>query len=128
MKSADCIDAGQDFSQSPSQQTYPLSFGQEALWFQSLLNPQSPASNIGGSFELEGELDVAALEKAITRVIARHDTLRTTIRVEDGQVVQRVSTESTFSLPLIDLSGAAADTQAQALAHLSGTANATVFS
>src|SRR5215472_7020712 len=128
MKSADCIDAGQDFSQSPSQQTYPLSFGQEALWFQSLLNPQSPASNIGGSFELEGELDVAALEMAITHVIARHDTLRTTISVEGGLVVQKVSPEPRFTLPLVDLSGADADTQAQALAHLSRTALETVFS
>ncbi len=128
MKTATFIDTEQGVAKSPSETIYPLSFGQEALWFQSLLNPLSPASNISGSFELEGELDVAVLEKAITQVMARHDTLRTTICMMDGQVIQKVSPEPRFNLPLIDLSGADAATQTQVLAHHSRTALETVFS
>lgn len=128
MKTTTCIDTEQGFSENPRWSTYPLSFGQEALWVQSLLTPDSPASNINGSFELQGELDVAALKKAITQVIARHDTLRTTICMEDGQVVQKVSLEPRFSLPVIDLSGADTETQALFLAHQSRTALSTVFS
>jgi amino acid adenylation domain-containing protein len=121
-------DSEQSSPRNTSQQTYPLSFGQEALWIQYLLTPHSPASNIGGSFELEGELDFTSLQQAISHVIARHDSLRTTFCTENGFVVQKISPEPKFDLPLIDLSGTDADTQAKTLTALSDAAIATVFS
>ncbi|HEX8903564.1 MAG TPA: amino acid adenylation domain-containing protein, partial [Longimicrobiaceae bacterium] len=50
----------------------PLSFAQERLWFLDRLQPGSTAYNISLALRLEGELDAAALERAVGEVVRRH--------------------------------------------------------
>ena len=50
-----------------------------------------------------GVLDPEALGKAFNYIIARHDVLRTTIVLVDGNPVQRVVDRRTIEVPLIDL-------------------------
>ena len=56
-----------------------------------------------------GELDRAALRRALDRIVARHEALRTTFAVVDGEPVQRIAPaeESPFHLVEHDLRGAA---------------------
>ncbi|MGJ6963146.1 amino acid adenylation domain-containing protein [Streptosporangium sp. G11] len=64
----------------------PLSFGQERLWFMDQFAPGTAAYTIPMTLRLRGPLDVAALERAIGAVVARHESLRTRFPAdEDGR-------------------------------------------
>lgn len=73
---------------------YPLSWGQQALWFLQELAPSSAAYNIASAARIRGRLEVAALERAFQSLVDRHRCLRTGFAVIQGQVVQRVSEQA----------------------------------
>ncbi|OWA08457.1 non-ribosomal peptide synthetase [Streptomyces sp. CS227] len=68
----------------------PASFAQRRLWFLEEYSPGGTAYNSGLALRLTGALDVAALERAVARVVARHEALRTTFEAVDGRVTQVV--------------------------------------
>ena len=86
---------------------FPASFGQEQLWYLHELAPTSTAYNIAFAFELRGDLDLAALEKALGGLVQRHDALRTGFAVVDEQLRQIVHAEIPFRLEAEDLSACA---------------------
>jgi NRPS condensation-like uncharacterized protein len=53
---------------------------------------------------LGAEVNVAALEQALNEIIRRHEALRTTFSLVDGQPVQVVAPSLIIELPLLDLS------------------------
>jgi len=81
-----------------------LSYGQEQLLFLDQLAPGEPTYNIPVVRRLRGELDVAALQAALTVVVARHAVLRTTFRAVDGEPFQTVSPAVNVPLPVDDQS------------------------
>lgn len=58
-------------------QTWPLSTGQERLWFLQRFNPDDSAYHITWPVRLRGPIDEAGLAAAFTAIAARHETLRT---------------------------------------------------
>ncbi len=57
------------------------------MWISAQMRPDASAANNGTNIvEIEGELDVAALQRAITEVVKRHEALRSTFS-EDGSKV-----------------------------------------
>lgn len=72
--------------------SYPLTYAQESLYFLEQLTNGQPVYNMPQAFRLRGELNVAALEKALRILIARHDALRMRI-VEISQAPQQVPAE-----------------------------------
>jgi hypothetical protein len=83
----------------------PLSFAQERLWFLDQLEPGSPFYNVATALRLKGNLDVRALEFSISEIIRRHEVLRTTFPVMNGEPVQAISPATSFKLPVVDLRG-----------------------
>jgi amino acid adenylation domain-containing protein len=81
----------------------PLSLAQERLWFLDQLEPGSPVYNLPAPLLLAGDLDARALRRAFTRVVARHEALRTTFTIEAGRPVQCVQPASSLPLPRVDL-------------------------
>jgi amino acid adenylation domain-containing protein len=69
---------------------YPLSFGQQALWFLHQLSPSSPAYNIVNAVRLYGELDIAALQRTFQILVERHPCLRTTFSADQGKATQHI--------------------------------------
>ncbi len=69
---------------------YPLSFGQQRLWFIEQLNPGSAAYNIPFAGRLRGHLNPGFLERGLREVARRHEVLRTRFLLQDGQPVQVV--------------------------------------
>jgi amino acid adenylation domain-containing protein len=82
----------------------PLSFAQQRLWLLDRIEPGSAAYNMPSPVRLSGELDVVALAGALSEIVRRHGTLRTTFQAVDGVPAQVVSPPAAFLLPLVDLS------------------------
>src|SRR5262245_40472762 len=84
----------------PKEFTAPLSFAQEQLWFLDQMDPGRSTYNLPLALHLRGPLDVAALRTAVTGLVRRHETLRTTIQERDGVGVQVVAPPPVDELPL----------------------------
>ncbi|MEH2222132.1 condensation domain-containing protein [Nostoc sp.] len=89
--------------QSRKSNLFPLSFAQQRLWFIDQLQPGNSAYNISQPMRLIGCLNVAALEQSFHEVVRRHEVLRTTFTVVDGQPLQVIATSLSFKLVVIDL-------------------------
>ncbi|GCE07390.1 non-ribosomal peptide synthetase [Dictyobacter aurantiacus] len=82
----------------------PLSFEQQRLWFTDQLAPGNAAYNSPLALRLLGELDSAALHRALKEIVRRHEVLRTSFGVhEDGQPVQLINPDVELPLPINDL-------------------------
>lgn len=80
----------------------PLSLAQSRLWFLTQLDA-AIAYNIPLAFELQGEIQVEALEHSLSEMVRRHEALRTTFPIVDGTAVQRILPPQSVQLPIIDL-------------------------
>jgi aspartate racemase len=81
----------------------PLSFEQEQLWRAAQWAPGAPIDAEFITVSMTGPLDVDALERSFGEIIKRHDIVRTTFPVVDGQPVQVIHPRLTFTLPVVDL-------------------------
>lgn len=86
------------------QERLPLSFGQQRFWFLQQMEPQSSVYHINDSLLIE-DLDVAVLERALTEMVRRHEILRTTVQVVDGEPAQVIGPAEPVTVPVIDLRG-----------------------
>lgn len=100
------------------EQALPLSFAQERLWFMDQLEPGNSAYNEPGMVVLDGQLDRTALQASLDQVIERHEVLRSTFPIEQGQPIQQISAELTLDIPLIDLQDLPASEQEQVMERL----------
>ena len=82
----------------------PLSFAQQRLWFLDRLEPNSSTYNIPSALRLKGPLDTNALEQSLNEIVRRHEALRTTFSMVEGQPVQKISASLSLPLSVIDLS------------------------
>jgi amino acid adenylation domain-containing protein len=81
-----------------------LSFAQQRLWFLDKLVAGSPVYNMPTALRLVGQLNVRALEQALTEIVRRHEALRTTFPEVDGQPAPVFAPPAAISLSPIDLS------------------------
>ncbi|MFH9090058.1 condensation domain-containing protein [Streptomyces sp. NPDC017673] len=89
-----------------SPRSYPASYAQQRLWFLAQLPGGDVAYNETLAFELLGPLDRGALAGAFDALTRRHETLRSRLVAEDGEVRQHVDRPGTgFALAFEDLSG-----------------------
>ena len=87
-------------------QQLPLSYAQERLWFLDQLGGgKSTEYNVPGAVRLNGELDIAALQKTINTIVARHESLRTHFREIAGKPEQVIEPELRIAIPVEDLCG-----------------------
>ena len=82
----------------------PLSFAQERLWFLDQLGVTGSAYNIPHAFRLSGMLNLPALERALTELVRRHESLRTRFEAVDGVGVQVIDPAEPVQLVVTDLS------------------------
>jgi|CXWL01.1.fsa_nt_gi amino acid adenylation domain-containing protein/non-ribosomal peptide synthase protein (TIGR01720 family) len=81
-----------------------LSYGQRALWFVQQLVPSSAAYTLSYAARLHGTLDVAALEKAWSRLVSRHEVLCSKFVTVDGSPRQHFDVTAAAGLNVEDAS------------------------
>ncbi|MFF3839053.1 amino acid adenylation domain-containing protein [Streptomyces sp. NPDC001930] len=96
----------------------PLSSGQERLWFMDQFAPGSTAYTLAPARRFRGRLDRAALDAALTDLVARHESLRMTFRTtEAGTAEVEVAEPAPFTARYLD-TGTDPDPEARAAAEL----------
>jgi amino acid adenylation domain-containing protein len=81
-------------------EAWPLSHGQQALWFLHRMAPEGSAYNVAFSVTLRGAMDVARLQSSLDRVVAAHGALRT--EVDAAEPVQRILSDARVSVETED--------------------------
>ncbi|MBZ5509519.1 MAG: amino acid adenylation domain-containing protein, partial [Acidobacteriia bacterium] len=87
----------------------PLSFAQQRLWFLNQLTPGDTSYNVPGAVQIEGPLDVNALEKSLQEIMQRHEVLRTAFIEIEGEPRQVVEDSLQLQLKHISLISVAAE-------------------
>jgi amino acid adenylation domain-containing protein len=82
---------------------FPASFAQRRLWFLHQLDPASPVYNIPSPLRIAAPLDLEVLRRTLNEIVRRHEALRTTFTVIDGEPVQVVAPALTLPLEIVDL-------------------------
>jgi amino acid adenylation domain-containing protein len=82
---------------------YPLTFTQQQLWFINQLQPGTATYNIPVAVHIPGRLNFSALVNSLNAVIQRHEILRTSFELIDGEPVQKVVDVVNFTVPQFDL-------------------------
>ncbi|MBY8883645.1 non-ribosomal peptide synthase/polyketide synthase [Streptomyces sp. PTM05] len=103
---------------APRDEPLPLSGAQRRLWFLDDLTPGGNEYNTGVALRLLGTPRLAALRRALDRLAARHDSLRTTFATVDGQGVQRIDPDARLPLHTTDLDHLPAGQRARAAEQL----------
>jgi thioesterase domain-containing protein len=83
----------------------PATQGQIRFWSLDQLNPGNPALNMPLMWRCTGNLNLNAMVQAFNLCIRRHEALRTTFELADGQLSQIIHPPCAVQIPLTNLSG-----------------------
>ena len=81
----------------------PMSFAQELLWLLDRANPGMHGYNVPRSARLRGSLDVESLRRALSAIVDRHEVLRSTFDMVDGEPRQIVGAPYEVHVNQIDM-------------------------
>jgi hypothetical protein len=79
------------------------SFAQERLWFLDQLEPGTSAYTIAGCYRMRGLLDVTALTRALSELVRRHESLRTTFTSQNGEPGLQIGEPGPVTVEIVDL-------------------------
>lgn len=91
----------------PKSDYYQVSHAQKRLWILNQFEENQVAYNISGAFRFDN-LDSEIFEKVLNEIVVRHESLRTTFAVVDGEPKQKISKTAQdlgIKLEHIDLTG-----------------------
>jgi len=95
-----------DILPAPRDQVLPLSFAQQRLWFLAQMGGGNSAYNIPVGLRLRGRLDEDALQRALWRIVARHESLRSRFHpLDDAAQVLILPADTGLLLRIEDLRG-----------------------
>ncbi|MGI6835530.1 lichenysin non-ribosomal peptide synthetase LicA [Bacillus paralicheniformis] len=90
---------------APESDDYPLSLAQQRIYIVSQLEDAGVGYNMPAAAMLEGTLDVQRLEAAFQKLIDRHEALRTSFTVVDGEPRQNIHQRVQFKIEKVKADG-----------------------
>ncbi|MEJ7808248.1 MAG: condensation domain-containing protein, partial [Telluria sp.] len=99
-------------------QLLPVSYGQEQLWLAGKLGAVGDGYHFVTVLALSGALDVPALQASFSAIVARHESLRTVFREQDGELFQQIVDAAPVPMGYSDLRGQDGAGQALQAEHL----------
>jgi len=84
--------------------SYPLTYGQQGLWFLYQLAPESSAYNLAFTAHICSKLDILALQRAVQKLVERHGSLRTKFRQDEAEPFQEVCPAQSIKINQINAS------------------------
>ncbi|WP_172844448.1 non-ribosomal peptide synthetase [Tumebacillus algifaecis] len=110
---------GQEYLTESEEQTdsevyvFPASFAQQRLWILEQWMQGSTVYTMPFVVRLEGRLHLDAWIDSFREIQARHETLRTTFEMEDGQLMQVVAPSAPFDFQIENVMGMSENEQEQ---------------
>jgi tyrocidine synthetase-3 len=100
---ADRLSVHSPIETAPVQDEYPLSSAQKRLFVLDRLEgaQAGTAYNLPAAIMLSGRLNHVRLERAFAEIVRRHESLRTSFRLENGNPLQRVHEDVHFAIHYI---------------------------
>src|SRR5690349_2931896 len=81
----------------------PMSFTQEGLWTLGQLDQSSPINTVSATVRVSKSLITSVLEESLNMLVQRHEALRTTFSMMEGQLVQVIAPSLTIPVAVFDL-------------------------
>jgi len=102
----DQIRQSQSLAPAPIDRRNVPSFAQERMWFLHQLDPCSAAYNMPAAVRLRGQLNLPALQSSFNEILRRHESLRTSFALNEGQIIRCVENYKSSRLVIEDFATA----------------------
>ncbi|MFJ7185387.1 amino acid adenylation domain-containing protein, partial [Lysinibacillus xylanilyticus] len=96
------IDEYREITHAKKSDFYPLSRAQNRLFIMNQVNSEDTSYNMPLVYTVEGKLDVKQLEDAFEKLVNRHEILRTSFSIINGQPVQIVNNKVKSKVKIIN--------------------------
>ncbi|RSM51514.1 non-ribosomal peptide synthetase, partial [Actinoplanes sp. ATCC 53533] len=83
----------------------PASFAQRRMWFLEQLEAGAATYNVQLGLRISGPLRLPLLRQALAETVRRHETLRTTLAWDGGELSQVIAPPGPVELPVLDVAG-----------------------
>ncbi|MCK4258962.1 MAG: amino acid adenylation domain-containing protein [Halanaerobiales bacterium] len=94
---------GDDLPEDYPQDYYPASSAQKRLYVQGQFKGVGVSYNMPGVIMIEGDLNREKFEQVFKQLVERHETLRTSFEMLNGEVVQKIQKEIDFTISFIEV-------------------------
>ncbi|WP_251257250.1 non-ribosomal peptide synthetase [Bacillus velezensis] len=84
--------------QAEQREAYPASSTQKRLFILDQMEGNSTAYNMASALEVTGNLDLEKIQQAIDRLIQRHESLRTSFVMTEGETLQVIADEAFYQV------------------------------
>ncbi len=84
------------------QEYYSVSPAQKRLYFLNELENSGISYNMPFAIKIEGELDIDKFDQAMQKLVNRHESLRTSFEIFDGETVQKIDEDVDFKVEYLD--------------------------
>jgi len=102
---------------APLMPHYPVTHAQKNFWTLDQLSNGLTAYNMPGAYMITGPLHIEAFAMAFSQLVQRHESLRTTFKLTDGEPRQLINDGSSFQFEIVDLRYTA-DNENEAMAQV----------
>ncbi len=92
----------ESIKQIEEKEYYKASSAQKRMYMLQSIESQGTMYNIPFAIEFKGEIDKVRIEKGITKLLNKHESLRTSFDTVDGEIVQKINEVVEFKINYIE--------------------------